>query len=344
MSFEYPGLAVAGLLAAIAAAVRRRLAERRPAALRFPVPRDPSAPATGPTTPRSPLAARPPVSRRARLVALVWLLPALGTALLSVAAGRPRVPAGEVPSTVDGVDICVVFDISTSMRAADFQPADRFTVAKNTIEAFVKGRTHDRVGLVVFAGEAFTQVPLTLDKRLVSDVLGQLKMGVIKDGTAIGNALAVAVNRLRESTAKSRVIVLLTDGDNNAGNIQPEDAAKMAAELGIRVHTVQVGRGGRVPVPVDNGMFGRTYAQAEIPVNPALLRKIADETEGRYFVAGDAEALEQIFATIDSMERTEIEDNSYKLYEEAFAWFALPGFVLVLAGVLLDHTLLRRFP
>ena len=262
--------------------------------------------------------------------------------LLCAGLARPRVPEKEVIIHREGVDIVVVFDISTSMRAADFKPRDRFTVAKETIAEFVKGRKNDRVGLVAFAGEAYTQVPLTSDMDILVNTLGSIRMGVIEDGTAIGNAVATAVNRLRDSDAKSKVVILLTDGDSNRGNIAPLEAANIAKEFGIRIHTVQVGRGGLVDYPVDAGPLGTMYQQVEIPVNPELLRNMADTTGGRAFIATDRDALQRIFALIDDMEKTPLPEPDFVLYRERFGDLVLPALVLLVLDLLLGATLLRR--
>lgn len=284
-----------------------------------------------------------PPSLRTKLRWLPPVLRALALALIVVAAAGPRVRSDSVPIERKGLDIVVVFDVSTSMKALDFEPSDRFTVARDTIGEFVRGRPNDRIGLVVFAGEAFTQCPLTLDHAVLLNILSSIKMEVIPDGTAIGDALAVAVNRLRESEAKSKVIVLLTDGDNNRGKLTPEKAAQMAAEFGIRIHTVQVGTGGQVPYPVRD-MFGVRKQLAEIAVNPELLRKLAADSKGRYFVARDSRALKDIFGEIDRLETSLLPGEEFVAYEEVFGYAALPAALLLVLEVLLSALWFRRFP
>ncbi len=298
-------------------------------------------------------AATLPVTWRARLRHLVPILHVLILCLVILALAGPRRPSDEVPIKKEGVDIVVAFDISTSMKALDFEPTDRFRVAKDTIAQFSEGRTNDRMGLVIFAGEAFTQCPLTLDYGVFRNILNMVRIEaveqeMIKDGTAIGDALAIAVNRLRNSEAKSKVVILLTDGDNNAGNMSPKDAASMASELGIRIHTVQVGKGGVVPVPVKvRDFFGQVVdrvQQAKMPVNPELLRDIAMTTGGSYFLADDSQSLHRIFNDIDSLEKTELPGEQFTLYEELYAWFAFPAVLLLFLFLFVQALYLKRFP
>ncbi|HWE24049.1 MAG TPA: VWA domain-containing protein, partial [Myxococcales bacterium] len=236
-----------------------------------------------------------PPSRWARLWWVPGALLVVAIVLTAVGLAGPRLRGTRrVDLAVEGIDIVVAFDLSTSMLAADFRPKNRITVAKEVLKNFIASRENDRIGLVVFAGEAYTQCPLTLDYRVLQELLDQVNTGVIIDGTAIGNALATAVNRLRESDAKSRVIILITDGDNNAGNISPVQAANIAKELGIKVFTILIGRGGLVPYPVGTDLFGRTlYEQAELDVNPELLQQISETTGGASYQATDRETLER---------------------------------------------------
>jgi len=263
--------------------------------------------------------------------------------LIAVGLAGPRVPSDEVPIYKEGIDIVIALDISTSMKALDFEPTDRFNMAKSTIGKFVEGRRSDRMGLVVFAGKAFTQCPLTLDHAVFRNILSSIRMDVIEDGTAIGDALATAVNRLRDSDAKSKVIVLMTDGSNNRGSIDPQKAATMAKEFGIKIYTVQVGRGGKVPYPVKTFGFTRTQMVA-IPVNPELLRSVAETTDGAFFVAGDSKGLEQVFERIDDLERTELPGEQFVMYEEIYSSFVLPALLLLMMELLLRLFWLRKFP
>lgn len=238
---------------------------------------------------------------------VAWVL---AGALILIAALRPTAPGEPDPDRVEGIDIVVVLDVSGSMRAVDFKPRDRLGEAKRVIAEHLLTRENDRIGLVVFAGEAFTQAPLTHDRRLLGEILEGVRTGVIADGTAIGDALGTGVNRLRDSKAKGRAIILLTDGDNNAGELPPESAAELARELGLPVFPILIGRGGRVAVPTgENDVLGMpSYQQMVVPVNPELLKKIADITGGRFFTATSPRELETSFQRILSeMEKTRLE-------------------------------------
>ncbi|HZZ83878.1 MAG TPA: VWA domain-containing protein [Anaeromyxobacteraceae bacterium] len=307
-------------------------ARRHAARLRFP-----GAPA---------LRARPgPLARLAPLPPALLLL---ALALVAVALARPRA-AGSHPRevSVEGIDIVIAFDLSTSMRAVDFRPENRLHVAKQVLKEFIARRPNDRIGLVVFAGEAYTQCPLTLDHGILSRLVDQLRFGVIEDGTAIGNALATALNRLRESEAKSRVVILLTDGDNNAGQISPLEAARIARELKVPIFPILVGRGGVVPYPVDADVFGQpVYREVEIPVNPELLQEIARVSGGQYVNATDQASLARgLDAVLDKLERSRLADLSAPpAWEELAPAFLQPAFWLGAAALLLGATRLRPFP
>jgi Ca-activated chloride channel family protein len=289
-----------------------------------------------------------PPSRWARL----WWLPGAlligAVALTSLGLAGPRLRATRRQDlSVEGIDIVVAFDLSTSMLAADFRPKDRLTVAKEVLRSFIASRQNDRIGLVVFAGEAYTQCPLTLDYKVLDSLLDQVRTGVIVDGTAIGNALGTAVNRLRESDAKSRVVILITDGDNNAGNLSPLQAAGIAKDLGIKVFTILIGKGGRVPYPTGTDLFGRTtYEPVEIDVNPELLQQIAKLTGGTYYAATDKESLEHgLSAVLDSLEKSKIYDaGGSTRYDEWYARFFVPAALFGLIGVALRGTRMQGAP
>ena len=332
LSFAHPW-ALLGLLAAAAACVllfRRNRPEPR---LVFP---------------SASTASGLPPSRWARLFWVPGALSIAALALTSIGLAGPRLRASRQTSTsVEGIDIVVAFDLSTSMLAADFRPKDRITVAKEVLRNFIRSRQNDRIGLVVFAGEAYTQCPLTLDYKVLGELLDQVRTGVIVDGTAIGNALATAVNRLRESDAKSRVVILLTDGDNNAGNISPVQAAEIARDLGVKVYTILIGKGGRVPYPTGTDLFGRTtYEPVEIDVNPELLQQIAKITGGAYYPATDRASLERgLSAVLDSLEKSKIyEASAGGRYDEWYGRFFLPAALLALLGVGLRSTRLSGAP
>ena len=287
-------------------------------------------------------------SRWARLWWLPGALLVSALVLTSLGLAGPRLRASRRQDlAVEGIDIVVAFDLSTSMLAADFRPKDRITVAKEVLKSFIESRQNDRIGLVVFAGEAYTQCPLTLDYKVLEELLEQVRTGVIVDGTAIGNALATAVNRLRESEAKSRVVILITDGDNNAGNISPLQSAAIAKDLGIKVYTILIGKGGRVPYPTGTDLFGRTtYEPVEIDVNPELLQQIAKVTGGAYYPATDKETLESgLHAVLDSLEKSKIyEAGGSTRYDEWYARFFLPAALFGLLGLLLRSSRLSGAP
>jgi Ca-activated chloride channel family protein len=300
----------------------------------------------GVVLPSAPAALKP--SRWGRLWWLPGALVIAALALTVVGLSGPRLRATRrVDLSVQGIDIVVAFDLSTSMLAADFRPKDRISVAKEVLMNFIASRQNDRIGLVVFAGEAYTQCPLTLDYRVLQELLDQVKTGVIVDGTAIGNALATAVNRLRESDAKSKVIILITDGDNNAGNISPAQAAQIARDQGIKVFTILIGKGGRVPYPTGTDLFGRTqYELVEIDVNPELLEQIAKITGGASYQATDRATLESGLAQVlDSLEKSKIyEAGGSANYDEWYARLFLPAALLGLMGLVLRATRLSGTP
>jgi Ca-activated chloride channel family protein len=286
------------------------------------------------------------------LVARLWWLPQAlllaALALSALALARPQSRQREAEKqAVEGIDIVIALDLSTSMRAADFKPQDRITVAKQVLKDFIGRRRTDRIGLVVFAGDAYTQAPLTLDYGILRALVDKIRIGVIEDGTAIGNAIATAVNRLRESDAKSKVVILITDGDNNAGQISPREAAGMAKALGIRVFPILVGKGGVVPYPVGVDLFGQpVYQPMPFAVNPELLQEIAAITGGAYANAGDKAELERgLQDVLDRMEKTRImEASASSRVAELFPRLLGPAFALAALGLLLGLTRWRSFP
>jgi Ca-activated chloride channel family protein len=285
---------------------------------------------------------------RSYLLPLLPLLRVAAVAFACIALARPQTRDSRVRDlSVEGIDIVVALDLSTSMEAGDFRPQNRLHVAKEVLAEFITGRTNDRIGLVVFAGAAYTQAPLTLDYGVLKEVLKQLRTRVLEDGTAIGDALATSLNRLRDSEAKSRVVVLITDGDNNAGKISPLDAANMGKLLNIPVYTILVGKGGKVPFPQGQDLFGNTvWRETEIPINPELLQDIADRTGGEYYRATDPEGLKAgLQKVLDSLERTKImEGGASATYREDFHPFLLLAFGLAALELLLRATFLRVFP
>jgi Ca-activated chloride channel family protein len=244
------------------------------------------------------------------------LIPWLALALAIVAMARPQQGIRQSETETRGVDIVLAIDISPSMLAEDLGSANRLTFAKQTAREFVRQRTHDRVGLVGFAATAFTQCPLTLDHDALVELIDGLDFGLAEDGTAIGMGLATAVSGLRESKTPSKVVVLLTDGQNNRGAIDPLTGAELARALGVRVYTILVGRGGMVPVPVDDPVAGRRTEMVRMDVDEGTLREIAKRTGGRFRRAVDSEALANIYAAIDRLERAPIRSIEYREYED----------------------------
>lgn len=273
--------------------------------------------------------------------------------LVIVALARPQVATTEADVFAEGMDMIITLDLSTSMEAVDFSPphsrrrTSRIQGAREVIRRFVQQRSEDRLGLVVFAAQAFTQCPLSLDYSILASILKSLKTGVIKDGTAIGNAIIVSINRLRDSDAKSKAIILLTDGDDNASKISPVQAAQMAKELNIHVFTILVGKGGKVPYPVGPNIFGQMqYRKVEIRTNPELLKKIASISQGKFYRAVDQEALEEDFQDIlDHMEKTRLMDpGRFTRHTEVFQLALLPALLALLLELAMRWTRYRRFP
>jgi len=281
---------------------------------------------------------------RAVLYHALPFLRALILALFVFALARPAISSSDREYQTKGVDIALALDISGSMLAEDFQPENRLHVAKQEAIKFIKGRENDRIGLVVFAKKAFTQCPLTTDYRILTELLNQIQIGMIADGTAIGLGIATAVNRLRDSDAKSKVIILITDGANNAGNIDPVTAAELAKTFGIKIYTIAVGKGGLVPFPVDDPLFGKRYVQANIEIDEMVLKRIADITGGQFFRARDPKALTEIYDKINRLEKSEVKVKEYKSYNELFPVFLIPAILLLFLEIVLRQTILLKVP
>jgi Ca-activated chloride channel family protein len=289
-------------------------------------------------------------SMAARARALLPLARIAALALLVVAFARPQRVEKEEEIHTEGIDIMLALDISGSMQAEDFKPQNRLYVAKNVIADFLNLIRNDRVGLVVFAGQAFTQCPLTLDYDVLRTLLERVEIGMIEDGTAVGTALVNAVNRLKDSAAKSKVIILLTDGENNAGKIDPETAAKVAQAVGVRVYTIGVGKQGGAPIPVQHPVYGKIYARNPdgslllTRIDEPSLKNIAQVTNGQYFRATDEQALAKIYEQILELERTKFQVKQFERVEEKFRLAAVPAIVLLVLEVLLAGTRLRVLP
>ena len=274
---------------------------------------------------------------------LPFALRCAAVALLIVALARPQSVDEGSTSNTEGIDIVLAIDISTSMLAQDLQP-DRIQAAKQVAGNFITDRPGDRIGLVAFAGEAFTQSPLTTDQGTLQTLLGRLRSGVVEDGTAIGNGLATAINRLRESDAKSKVIILLTDGVNNQGQIAPMTAAEIAKAQGIRVYTIGVGTEGMAPYPAID-MFGNlTFVNQKVEIDEKVLKAISDMTGGRYFRATDKEKLKAVYDEINQLEKSKIEVMKHISYHELFLTWALAALGLLFAEFLLSNLVLKRIP
>lgn len=263
--------------------------------------------------------------------------------MLIVALARPVEVSNERETTTEGIDIVLAMDISGTMLARDFKP-DRLTAAKRLASEFVAERHGDRIAVVAFAGEAFTQAPLTSDQATIETMLSRLRSGVVEDGTAIGNGLATAVNRLRESGAKSKVIILLTDGVNNRGQVSPLMAAEIARDMGIKVYTIGVGTRGRAPYPAVDMFGNHTTVMADVEIDEELLEDIASMTGGNYYRAVDDEALRDIYAEINMLEKSEVQVTNYQSYEELFLMWLVLGLLLLCAEFLLDKVVLNRLP
>ena len=276
-----------------------------------------------------------------RHVPFVLRLAALTVAIIALA--RPVVVNHQEETTTEGIDIVLAMDISGSMLARDFTP-DRLSAAKQLATEFVAERTGDRISVVAFAGEAFTQCPLTSDQATVGTMLSRLRSGVVEDGTAIGNGLATAINRLRESGAKSKVVILLTDGVNNRGQISPIMAADIAKDLGIKVYTIGVGSRDKAPMPAYDPFGNITYVMADVEIDEELLRDIASKTSGEYFRASDNEALKAIFEQINEMEKSKVEVTHYTSYEELYMGWLVIALLLLAAEFVVARVILNRLP
>ena len=302
--------------------VRRR---RRPAAIVFS---------------RVPVLAQGPRAGRATTLVL-FIMRNLLLASMIVALARPRAGGRAEDVTSEGINIVLAFDLSSSMLAQDFQPQNRLEVAKDVVKRFVAARTADRIGLGGERDEALTQVPLTTDYPVVQAAVDNLAAGQLEDGTAIGTAIATAANRLRDAPGRSRVMIVLTDGENNRGSIDPRTAAKAASVFGIKIYSIGVGTEGMAPVPVGRGLFGLRYENRPVRIDEPLMTDIAKITGGRYFRARDAAALQRIYDEINRLEREPVRTRSYVRYTELFRW---PLYVATLALVIELLLAARRGP
>lgn len=289
------------------------------------------------------------VGKASRSRAGAWLhsLRWLALALLIVALARPQKTQTETSVRASGVDIVIALDLSGSMESEDFmiknERVNRLTVAKDTIAKFIEKRPSDRIGLVAFAARAYIAAPLTLDHDFLLANLERLQLHTIEDGTAIGSGLSAAVNRLRDIRSKSKIVILMTDGQNNAGKIPPLTAAEAAKALGVKVYTIGVGIRGNAPFP-QMTPFGKRYVMTQVDIDEDTLTAIADKTGGKYYRADSTDTLKKVYAEIDQFEKSEAVVKKFVRREELFRWAAVPGLFLLLVEVLLSNTIWRRLP
>jgi len=281
------------------------------------------------------------------LAALRWLI----LALLIIALAQPRLTKSETKVTASGVDIVVALDMSGSMASEDFEVGrerlNRLAMAKEVLKKFIEKRPNDRIGIVAFATQAYIASPLTLDHEFLLQNLARLELGTIEDNrTAIGSALSTAINRLRELKSKSKIVILMTDGQNNAGKVAPLTVAEAAKTLGVKVYTIGVGTRGEAPMPAGRNPFTRqmVYRMMPVDIDEDTLQKIADMTTGKYYRADNSQRFQAIYAEIDKLEKTEAEVKKFAHHDELFAWVITPGLGLLLLEVLLRHTIWRRLP
>jgi Ca-activated chloride channel family protein len=285
---------------------------------------------------------------RSRAGRLLPLLRWLALALLIIALARPQIGEGNAQVTASGIDMVVALDLSGSMASEDFQlrgqRVDRLTIAKDVLSRFIEKRPSDRIGLVAFAGRAYIASPPTLDHPFLLQNLARLRLGLIEDSTAIGSALSTALNRLRDIQSKSKIVILMTDGQNNAGKVPPLTAAEAAQALKVKVYTIGVGTHGTAPYPTRDVFGRRSYVNVPVDIDENTLKQIADKTGGKYFRADRTETLREIYEEIDQLERTEVVVRKFQRYRELFEWAALPGLAVLLLEIILANTVWRKLP
>ena len=290
------------------------------------------------------------VARETRSRAGRWFGPLslLALGCIAIALARPQLGRSDSTVKASGIDMILALDCSGSMEALDFkldgQPANRIDIVKSVVSKFIDARPNDRIGLIGFAGAPYLVSPLTLDHDWLQQNLERVQVGAVEDGTAIGSALAASVNRLRDQPGKSKVIVLLTDGQNNMGQITPQAAAEAAQALGVKIYTIAAGVRGEAPVPVTDAFGNKRLAMAQVDVDEGTLKKIASETGGKFFRATDTESLKHIYSEIDRMEKTTHQMKKFQSQRELFAFAVLPALALLGTGFMLDQTRFRRLP
>jgi Ca-activated chloride channel family protein len=285
------------------------------------------------------LAGKPHKTIRQRLIHLPFILRMLVIALLSIVMARPQTSDSSQTTNIEGIDIALAIDVSGSMKAMDFKP-NRLEAAKETAEKFIDGRPNDRMALVVFSGEAYTQCPLTTDHQVIKDLLKPLKNGMIEDGTALGDGLATAINRIKDSKAISKVVILLTDGVQNMGSLDPVTASKLAQKFGIRVYTIGVGSRGEAPMKVQ-GPFGDQIVRVPVQIDEEILKEVAKNTDGKYFRATNNQSLDDVFVEIDQLEKSKIEVNVFKTRYDQYRWLLWPALILFVIEIILRLSVLR---
>jgi Ca-activated chloride channel homolog len=287
-------------------------------------------------------------SSRSRIAGWTWLLPILAGALMIIGLARPQRTHSRTEVTVDGIDIVLGLDVSGSMQALDFSidrhRVNRIEVVKSVVSRFIEERPNDRIGLIAFAGAPFLVSPITLDHDWLQQNLERVSIGSVDDGTAIGSAIAASVNRLRMTAAKSKVVILLTDGVNNTGKISPLAAAEAAKSMGVKIYTIGVGARGKAPIPVKDDAGRMHLIMAEVDVDERTLQAIADETGGRFYRATDTDSLQNIYEEINGFEKTAQTVQKFEHIEELYPWALIPALAILGFGSLLQHTRLRRLP
>jgi len=281
-------------------------------------------------------------SIRQRLRHFWFILRCLSLVFFIIALARPQTISHTQNVTTEGIDIVLAIDVSTSMLAEDLKP-NRIEAAKKTALDFIDKRPNDRIGLVIFSGESFTQCPITIDHDILKNLLSSISSGMIEDGTAIGNGLATAVSRIKDSKAKSKVIILLTDGVNNMGSIAPITAAEIAKSFGIKIYTIGVGTIGKAPYPIKTP-FGIQYRNVDVEIDEPLMQRISNLTSGKYFRATNNKALERIYEEIDQLEKTKTDIISYKSRKEEYFIFALIGFIILITELLFRYIFIKTIP
>jgi Ca-activated chloride channel family protein len=285
---------------------------------------------------------------RSRAGRWLWLLPVVACALMVLGLSRPQLGHGRTDVKASGIDVMLALDVSGSMQALDFKldgkPTDRIDVVKSVVAKFIDDRPNDRIGLVAFAGLPYLVSPLTLDHDWLQQNLPRVQAAGVEDGTAIGSAIAACVNRLRGEAAKSKVVVLLTDGMNNSGKISPLAAAEAAKALGVKVYTIAAGVRGDAPVPVKDEMGNTQIVMAKVDVDEATLQKIAAETGGQFYRATDTDSLKNIYGDINHLEKSTQTVHQFEHYQELFSWFLIPALGLLGLSAVLEQTRYRRLP